>query len=104
MSWTYLILAGLTEIVGAIGLKKVAEKGRWYWYVILIGGFLISLTLLRMALKEIPLSIAYAVWTGIGAAGATVIGILFFKESKSPLRLICIAGIIATVIGLRLVG
>ena len=104
MSWTYLILAGLTEIVGVIGLKKVSEKGNWIGYIILIGGFFISLTLLRIALVEIPLSIAYAVWTGIGTAGATVIGILFFNESKSPLRLVCIAGIICTVIGLRIVN
>ncbi|MFD2700827.1 DMT family transporter [Paenibacillus shunpengii] len=85
MSWVYLILAGLIEIVGVVGLKKVSEKGSWFTYIILIGGFIISLSLLRMSLEQIPLSVAYAVWTGIGTVGATVIGILFYKESKSPL-------------------
>jgi len=104
MSWVYLISAGLIEVVGVVGLKKVSEKGNWFAYFLLIGGFIVSLTLLRMSLEEIPLSVAYAVWTGIGTVGATVIGILFYKESKSPLRLFCIVGIIITIVGLRLVG
>ncbi|HHU18276.1 MAG: DMT family transporter [Anaerovoracaceae bacterium] len=103
MSWVYLILAGLIEIVGVVGLKRVSEKGSWLSYVILIGGFIISLSLLRMSLEQIPLSVAYAVWTGIGTVGATVIGILFYKESKSPLRIVCIFGIIVSIIGLRIV-
>jgi paired small multidrug resistance pump len=103
MSWVYLILAGLIEIVGVVGLKRVSEKGSWLSYVILIGGFFISLSLLRMSLEQIPLSVAYAVWTGIGTVGATVIGILFYKESKSPLRIVCIFGIIVSIIGLRIV-
>src|SRR5690625_6392993 len=96
MSWIYLILAGLTEIVGVIGIKKVSEKGSLFAYLLLIGGFIISLNLLRMALETIPLSVAYAVWTGIGTVGATVVGILLYKESKSPFRLFCIVGIIGT--------
>ncbi|HAM79970.1 DMT family transporter [Ornithinibacillus bavariensis] len=103
MSWVYLILAGLIEIVGIVGLKKVSEKGSWFIYIILIGGFIISLSFLRLSLEQIPLSIAYAVWTGIGTVGATVIGILFYKESKNPLRIVCIFGIIVTIIGLRIV-
>lgn len=103
MSWVYLILAGLIEIVGVVGLKRVSEKGSWLSYVILIGGLIISLFLLRMSLEQIPLSVAYAVWTGIGTVGATVIGILFYKESKSPLRIVCIFGIIVSIIGLRIV-
>ena len=98
-----MILAGLIEIVGVVGLKRVSEKGSWLSYVILIGGFIISLSLLRMSLEQIPLSVAYAVWTGIGTVGATVIGILFYKESKSPLRIVCIFGIIVSIIGLRIV-
>ena len=104
MSWIYLILAGLTEIVGVIGIKKVSEKGSLFAYLLLIGGFIISLNLLRMALETIPLSVAYAVSTGIGTVGATVVGILLYKESKSPFRLFCIVGIIGTIVGLRLVS
>ena len=103
MSWIYLILAGIVEIVGVVGLKKVSEKGSWAAYITLISGFIISLSLLRMALEQIPLSIAYAVWTGIGTVGAAVIGIILYKESKSPLRIVCIVGIIAAIIGLRIV-
>ena len=103
MSWFYLILAGLFEIVGVVGLKKVAEKESWLNYILLIFSFMISLSLLSLALEQIPLSIAYAVWTGIGTVGATVIGIIFYKESKNPFRLLCIFGIIMTIIGLRLV-
>ncbi len=101
MSWICLVLAGFTEVIGVVGLKKVSEKGNWFAYLLLIGGFLISLTLLRISLEEIPLSIAYAVWTGIGTMGAAMVGILFFNESKSPGRILCILGIIACVIGLR---
>ena len=104
MSWLYLLLAGSAEVVGVIVLKKVAEKGGWPIYILLIGGFMISLSLLRMALEEIPLSVAYAVWTGIGTVGATLVSILLYKESKSPLQVVCIAGIICTIIGLRLIG
>lgn len=104
MSWTYLMLAGLTEIVGVVGLKKISEQGSWLSYLLLIGGFTLSITLLRMALDDIPLSVAYAVWTGIGTVGATVIGILFYNEAKSLFRIICIVGIICTIIGLRVIG
>lgn len=101
MSWVYLIFAGLTEIIGVVGLKKVAEKSAWFSYVLVIGGFLTSLTLLRMAMEEISLSVAYAVWTGIGTVGATVVGILFFNEPKSLWRMVCIVGIIVCIVGLR---
>ncbi|MGB0088876.1 MAG: multidrug efflux SMR transporter [Planifilum fulgidum] len=101
MSWICLVLAGLTEVAGVVGLKKVSEKGSWFTYLLMIGGFLVSLTLLRVSLEAIPLSIAYAVWTGIGTTGAAVVGILFFHESKSPGRILCMLGIIACIIGLR---
>ncbi len=104
MSWLYLILAGSTEIIGVVGLKKVSEKSSWLGYLLVIGGFIISLTLLRLALEEIPLSIAYAVWMGIGTVGATLVGILFFNESRSPWRVVCMIGIIVSVIGLRVVA
>lgn len=104
MSWIYLLLAGLTEIIGVIGLKRVSEKESWFNYIIVIGGFIISLVFLRMALDEIALSIAYAVWTGIGTAVATVIGILFYHESRSLWHVVCMVGIIISVIGLRLVS
>lgn len=83
MSWLYLVFAGLTEIAGVIGLKKVSEKGGFFSYVILIGGFIVSLYLLRLSLEEIPLSVAYAVLTGIGTVGAAAVGIYFIKNLKA---------------------
>ncbi|NOU88366.1 QacE family quaternary ammonium compound efflux SMR transporter [Paenibacillus sp. LMG 31460] len=102
MAWSYLIGAGLLEIVGVIGIKRVAEKNNFINNVILIGGFIISFSLLMKAIETIPLSTAYAVWTGIGTVGAAVVGMILFKESKSPLRMFCILGVIACVVGLKL--
>lgn len=82
MAWMYLIIAGLFEIVGVIGIKKVTKDNNWTNNIILIGGFIISFQFLTMALQEIQLSIAYAVWTGIGTLGAAVVGILFLKSRK----------------------
>ncbi|KXY47797.1 multidrug resistance protein SMR [Bacillus cereus] len=104
MAWMYLIIAGLFEIVGVIGIKKVAKDNNWTNNIILIGGFIISFHFLTMALQEIQLSIAYAVWTGIGTIGAAVVGILFFKEPKNAFRIICIVGIMGTIIGLKVVS
>ncbi|MFE0559113.1 DMT family transporter [Paenibacillus sp. NPDC058910] len=103
MNWTLLIFAGLLEVVGVIGIKRVSVRSNWINNLILICGFLASFLLLLKALETIPLSTAYAVWTGIGTVGATILGMLFFKESKNPLRLLCILGVIGCIIGLRLV-
>ncbi|MBE9915500.1 multidrug efflux SMR transporter [Paenibacillus donghaensis] len=103
MNWTLLIFAGLLEVVGVIGIKRVSVRSNWINNLILICGFLASFLLLLKALETIPLSTAYAVWTGIGTVGATILGMLFFKESKKPLRLLCILGVIGCIIGLRLV-
>lgn len=101
MAWIYLIVAGLLEVVGVIGVKRVAKKDNFINNVILIGGFVISFQLLRFAMETIPLSTAYAVWTGIGTIGATIVGILLYRESKNPLRLLCILGIVLSISGLK---
>jgi paired small multidrug resistance pump len=103
MDWLMLIFGGLFEVVGVIGLKRTADKGNVVNYFILIGGFIMSFQLLIRAMETIPLSTAYAVWTGIGTVGAAVVGMVFFKESKSWLRIACILGIIFSVVGLKLV-
>lgn len=103
MAWVLLIAAGLFEVVGIIGVKKITEKDNLINNILLIGGFLFSFKLLLSAVETIPLSTAYAVWTGIGTVGATIVGMIFFKESKSPLRLLCIVGVILSVVGLKLI-
>ncbi|MFB3164268.1 multidrug efflux SMR transporter [Neobacillus sp. 179-J 1A1 HS] len=103
MDWLMLILGGCFEVVGVIGLKRTADEGNVINYLILIGGFIMSFQLLVRAMETIPLSTAYAVWTGIGTVGAAIVGMVFFKESKSRLRMACILGIIFSVVGLKLV-
>ncbi|MFB9275643.1 DMT family transporter [Cohnella cellulosilytica] len=104
MDWIWLVAAGLLEVVGVIGIKRVAKNNNWTNNLILIGGFVISFQLLLQAMETIPLATAYAVWTGIGTVGAAIVGMLFFKESKSWLRIGCILGIIFSVVGLKLAG
>jgi paired small multidrug resistance pump len=103
MAWVYLIIAGLLEIVGVIGIKRVAVNNNWVNNLILIGGFLVSFNLLITAMETVSLSTAYAVWTGIGTVGAAVVGMVFFKESKSLMRMVCILGVVGCVIGLKLI-
>ncbi|MFM9278594.1 DMT family transporter [Paenibacillus jiagnxiensis] len=101
MDWLMLIGAGLLEIVGVIGIQRVAKKNNWTNNLIMIAGFILSFMLLSNAMTTIPLATAYAVWTGIGTVGAAIVGMCFFKESKSWLRLMCILGIIISVVGLK---
>jgi len=102
MDWGLLIAAGLLEVVGVIGIKRVAQNNNWTNNIILIAGFVISFQLLIQAMETIPLATAYAVWTGIGTVGAAVVGMIFFKEPRSWLRIGCILGIIFSVVGLKL--
>ncbi|OPA76294.1 QacE family quaternary ammonium compound efflux SMR transporter [Paenibacillus selenitireducens] len=104
MDWMVLIAAGLLEVIGVIGIKRVAKNNNWTNNIILIGGFFLSFKLLVGAMGTIPLATAYAVWTGIGTVGAAIVGMIFFKESKSWLRIGCILGIIFAVVGLKLVS
>lgn len=101
MDWILLIAAGLFEVGGVVGLKLVAERNSVLINALMIGSFVVSLGLLRAAMETISLATAYSVWTGIGTAGATIVGIAFFREPKRAARLLCIAGIAACVIGLR---
>lgn len=103
MAWGDLILAGLLEIIGVIGIKKVAENNSWTNNILLYGAFFASFSLLTKAMQEIPLSVAYTVWTGIGTLGAAVVGMLFFREPRNIMRIICMAGIIGTIITLKCV-
>ncbi|MFD0589550.1 DMT family transporter [Paenibacillus sp. GCM10027627] len=104
MGWFFLIVAGLFEVVGVIGIKRVAEKNNWINNLILFGGFIISFKFLMGAMQTIPLATAYAAWTGIGTVGAAIVGMVFFKESKSWVRMFCIVGVIFSVVGLKAVG
>ncbi|MFD1708050.1 DMT family transporter [Siminovitchia sediminis] len=104
MAWFALILAGCFECAAVAGITKVNQKITVASLTLLIGGFTLSFLLLSLAMRDISMGTAYAVWTGIGTVGGTVIGILFYGESKSKLRVFFIGLIIVSAIGLRLVS
>ena len=103
MAWLYVFIAGVFETVWAVGLKYSDGFSRLWPSVLTIGAMLISFGLLSYALKTLPVGTTYAVWTGIGAAGTALMGMLLFGESRDAARLMCIGLIIAGILGLRLV-
>ena len=102
MHWTILFLAGLFEIVWAVGLKYTEGFTRLWPTVGTLAAMAISFGLLAQAMKALPLGTAYAVWVGIGAVGTALVGITLLGEPANPGRLISIALIVAGVIGLKL--
>ncbi len=104
MSWIYLFAAGLFEIAWAIGLKYTQGFTRLVPSALTIAAMAISFSLLSMALKTLPLGTAYAVWTGIGAVGTALLGIVLFGEPAEAARLACIGLIVAGIVGLKLVS
>lgn len=102
MPWIYLVVAGLLEIGWAIGLKFTAGFSRPWPSVATVSAMIASFLLLAQALKVIPVGTAYAIWTGIGAAGTAVIGMMFLGESREMLRVLCLVLIVAGVVGLKL--
>jgi len=111
MSWLYLVLAGLCEVAWAIGLKKTEGLTRFFTdpskipaTIFTIALMLISFWLLSLALRDIPLGTAYGVWTGIGAVGTVIYGMIFLNEAKDAIRIACIVMIVAGIVGLKFVA
>lgn len=102
MAWVYLILAGSFEVVGVTGMNKVAKDKTLKSYMILFLGFIFSFGFLSLAMKGLPMGISYAVWTGIGTVGGTIIGMLFYGESKDWRRILFIGMILVAVVGLKM--
>ena len=103
MAWTYLTIAGLFEIGWAIGLKYTEGFTRLLPSLWTLTSMLLSIVLLGLALKTLPVGTAYAVWTGIGAVGTAILGIYLFNEPATALRLMCIGLILSGIVGLKLV-
>ncbi len=104
MAWVYLGIAGLFEIGWAIGLKYTDGFSRLVPSILTAISMGLSLWLLSIAMKTIPVGTAYAVWTGIGAVGVALLGMLLFAESREVLRLLCLLLIITGIVGLKVVS
>ena len=104
MAWLYLVLAGICEIGWPVGLKlgRTDQGARPLWIIFAVVAMSASGALLLWAQRVIPMGTAYAVWTGIGAVGAFVVGILAFGDSASTMRIVSIGLIVAGIIGLKL--
>ena len=102
MAWTYLVIAGALEIVWAIGLKYTEGFTRLVPSAITIAAMVVSVWFLALALRTIPVGTGYAVWTGIGAVGTAILGIVLFSEPANAARVACIALIVAGIVGLKL--
>jgi quaternary ammonium compound-resistance protein SugE len=104
LAWIILIIAGLFEVGWAVGLKYTHGFTRLWPTVWTAVSMAISLGLLGLAMKTIPLGTAYAVWTGVGTVGAVLLGIALFGEPATAARLACVGLIVAGIVGLRLVS
>jgi quaternary ammonium compound-resistance protein SugE len=102
MPWLYLLIAGLLEIGWAIGLKYTEGFTRLWPSVATIACMAASFFLLALSLKTIPVGTAYAVWTGIGAAGTALLGMILFGKSREVARLVCLVMIVAGTVGLKI--
>ena len=103
MAWFILIVAGIFEIGWAVGLKYTEGFTRLWPTLGTLASMAISLGLLGLALRTLPLGTAYAVWTGVGTTGTAVLGIILFNEATDTMRLVCIGLILAGIVGLKLV-
>ena len=104
MAWMYLAIAGLLEIGWAVGLKYSDGFTKPLATGVTIVTMIASFTLLSFALRVIPLGTGYAVWTGIGAVGTAIVGMVLFSESRDAVRWFCIALIVFGIVGLKLIS
>ena len=101
MAWIFLAVAGLLEVVWAVGLKYADGFTKLLPSAVTLGAMAASLYFLALAVRTIPLGTGYAVWTGIGAVGVAILGMVLFDEPRTLLRLGCIALIVAGIAGLK---
>lgn len=104
MAWISLILAGLCEMFGVVMINKLHKDRNWQALVLLFLGFGASFIFLAYSMKTLPMGTAYAIWTGIGASGGAILGMVFYGESKDWKRLVFIGMVLGSAIGLKLVS
>lgn len=104
MAWFILFIAGLLEVIGVIILNEIARTKKKWLVVLLAVAFICSFSTLKVAMNDIPMGTAYAIWSGIGTGGGTLVGMLIYNESKSIKRIFFIALIILSIVGLKLIN
>lgn len=104
MAWTFVIVAGLVETAWAVGLKLSDGFRRPGISAATVAGMILSFVLLSQGMRTLPVGTAYAVWTGIGAAGTALVGMLFLGEPSTAARLACLVLIVAGIVGLKIAG
>ncbi|AFQ45365.1 quaternary ammonium compound efflux SMR transporter SugE [Desulfosporosinus meridiei] len=102
MAWTYLVIAGVFEVIWVIGLKYSHGFTKLFPSLITLGGMVVSFYLLSLAIRSLPIGTAYAIWTGIGALGAVLMGIFLFNEPVNIPRIVFICLILVGILGLKL--
>ncbi|WP_281888459.1 multidrug efflux SMR transporter [Paenibacillus sp. YYML68] len=104
MAWLVLIIAGLFEVVGVIGMNRMKRDRNAVAFLVFSVGLTISFLGLSFAMQSIPMGTAYAVWTGIGTAGGALVGMLFFGESHDRKRILFIGMVLTAAVGLKLIS
>ncbi len=104
MAWISLIVAGLLEMLGVLMINKLHKDRNWQAVLFVTLAFGASFVFLAYAMKTLPMGTSYAVWTGIGASGGAILGMVFYEESKDWKRIVCIGMVLGAVIGLNLVS
>ncbi|GIQ71512.1 QacE family quaternary ammonium compound efflux SMR transporter [Xylanibacillus composti] len=104
MSWFYLVLAGVFEMIGVLLINHFNQARNWQSLLMMALGFGLSFVFLSLAMQTLPMGTAYAVWTGIGASGGAILGMVVYKEPRSVLRILCIGLVLGSAVGLKLVS
>lgn len=102
MAWLALLCAGIFEVIGVVGFARISHGHRWSGGLTAVPAFAAGLACLHVAMQAMPMAVAYGIFTGIGAVGSTLIGILFWNDSARPGRLAWIGGVLIAVVGLKL--
>jgi len=101
-AWAALLAAGLLEVAWALGLKYSDGLTRFWPSMATVAAIVLSFALMSLALRSLPFGTAYAVWTGIGAVGTIIVGMLLYSEPTDPVRILCLTLIVAGMVGLKL--
>jgi paired small multidrug resistance pump len=104
MDWLFLVIAGIFEMIGVAMINKLHKDRNWKACALLFTGFGLSFLFLALAMRTLPMGTAYAVWTGIGASGGAILGMLIYGEPRNLSRIISIAIVLGSTVGLKLIG